>query len=381
MVFKLIRIDDQSSSKIQLPIGVHVIGRGKFLHNDDTDKRVSRGHAEMTVTKDAITLKALHKNPCFFTRKGTEEEGTELLQQDCTVSLCHGDRFGLLPDQYWYEVLDCPDQDSQDIPTDQEETEELDKEEERDVREQNGEEICCEENADCSELAQANNSEDTLQFEVNEDVEQNGSCSPSVICNDQESTEDYEVKPQVLLNTNERTPVKRSNSSGETSPVDVKKVKTEPDDGVVTGAAVAGPSNGQASSDSDSKDKGDGSPAKPNHPARERCFYGANCYRRNPQHKAQFSHPSDADWGTDARGACPHGRACGRRDPRHWDTHDHPPGTLPPNPHAQARRPGIQMIQRHGNIFYINAHSVNFFDDHFQVEDSDGDSVDYDYEF
>lgn len=42
---------------------------------------------------------------------------------------------------------------------------------------------------------------------------------------------------------------------------------------------------------------------------------------------------------------------------------------------------GMQLVQRHGNTFYINAHTVNFYDDHFQVEDSDGDSVDYDYEF
>lgn len=41
----------------------------------------------------------------------------------------------------------------------------------------------------------------------------------------------------------------------------------------------------------------------------------------------------------------------------------------------------MQVVQRHGNVFYINARSVNFYDDHFQVEDSDGDSVDYDYEF
>lgn len=41
----------------------------------------------------------------------------------------------------------------------------------------------------------------------------------------------------------------------------------------------------------------------------------------------------------------------------------------------------MRVVQRHGNVFYINAHAVNFYDDYFQVEDSDGDSVDYDYEF
>lgn len=41
----------------------------------------------------------------------------------------------------------------------------------------------------------------------------------------------------------------------------------------------------------------------------------------------------------------------------------------------------MRRVERHGNIYYINAHTVNFYDDHFETEDSDGDSVDYDYEF
>lgn len=46
-MFKLIRIDDQCSSKIQLSTGVHVIGRGKFLHvsyflNNQLDRQLSK---------------------------------------------------------------------------------------------------------------------------------------------------------------------------------------------------------------------------------------------------------------------------------------------------------------------------------------------------
>lgn len=42
---------------------------------------------------------------------------------------------------------------------------------------------------------------------------------------------------------------------------------------------------------------------------------------------------------------------------------------------------GMQVVQRHGNTYYINAHTVNFYDDHFEALDSDGESVDFDYEF
>ncbi|XP_026733712.1 uncharacterized protein LOC113506941 isoform X1 [Trichoplusia ni] len=268
MVFKLIRIDDQcSSSKIQLSTGVHVIGRGKFLHNDDTDKRVSRNHAELEVTDDAVTLKALHQNPCFFIKKDTDKK--ELLQQDCTVSLYHGDRFGLIPNHFWYEVLNCPSQGGEETPIVDEVTKEVRIKEARDVGASETEEN----SADTRDSAK--DSEETIQFENNEeDADQNCSCSPSIMNNDQEPTEEYEVP----LDPDAKTPLKRSNSFRETSPIDVKKVKTEPDDGVDTGASVAGPSNGQASSDSDSKDKDDASPAKPDRPARERCLYGANCY-------------------------------------------------------------------------------------------------------
>lgn len=41
----------------------------------------------------------------------------------------------------------------------------------------------------------------------------------------------------------------------------------------------------------------------------------------------------------------------------------------------------MRVVEKRGNIFYINANNVNFYDDHFEVEDSEGDSVDYDYEF
>lgn len=47
----------------------------------------------------------LHQNPCFYIKKGLKE--TEILRQNNTITLCNGDKFGLLPDAYWFEVLFC----------------------------------------------------------------------------------------------------------------------------------------------------------------------------------------------------------------------------------------------------------------------------------
>uniref|UniRef100_A0A2A4K6H3 Aprataxin and PNK-like factor PBZ domain-containing protein n=1 Tax=Heliothis virescens TaxID=7102 RepID=A0A2A4K6H3_HELVI len=402
MVFKLVRIDSPSPCKIPLVIGTHVIGRGKFLHNDDTDKRVSRNHAELEVTADAVNLKSLHQNPCFFIKKSVE---THLLQQDCTVLLCHGDKFGLLPDHFWYEVLHCPDQDTPGTATPDPTDKEINNEEEEliNFNEEVGEQdnVSHENGATAEEEVLHFSEEQAIHFEENsEEVNGARSASPSLLTApepdvpadgpgtpdlpdvapaspnlpgpmDLADTEDYKV-PIDLPTDQSRSPAKRDHSPNDSSPVDLKRVKNER----VSDADTAGPSNDQPSSNTDTKNNG-AAPTQPKPRLRERCLYGENCYRRNPQHLSEFAHPRDADWGAGARGVCPYGAACRRRDPRHWAAHEHPPGTQPP----QQGRPGMQVVQRHGNVYYINAHSVNFYDDHFQVEDSDGDSVDYDYEF
>ncbi|XP_071444249.1 aprataxin and PNK-like factor [Hetaerina americana] len=53
---------------------------------------------------------------------------------------------------------------------------------------------------------------------------------------------------------------------------------------------------------------------------RMRCKYGASCYRRNEDHKKQFSHPDDPDHApatSDDRPECKYGTLCYRRNPQH----------------------------------------------------------------
>ena len=38
---------------------------------------------------------------------------------------------------------------------------------------------------------------------------------------------------------------------------------------------------------------------------RPRCQFGAGCYRKNPQHKAQFCHPTDVDWDSGSQPPAP----------------------------------------------------------------------------
>ncbi|NWU23241.1 APLF factor, partial [Dyaphorophyia castanea] len=67
------------------------------------------------------------------------------------------------------------------------------------------------------------------------------------------------------------------------------------------------------------------------------CMYGSVCYRKNPVHFQQFSHPADDDYqdmeavaqdDNDNRPECPYGTACYRKNPQHKLEYKHsaPPG-------------------------------------------------------
>merc|ERR1712018_43314 len=53
---------------------------------------------------------------------------------------------------------------------------------------------------------------------------------------------------------------------------------------------------------------------------REGCKYMNNCYRSNPSHRREFSHPTDSDWN---QGECPYGTTCYRRNPVHKSRFTH----------------------------------------------------------
>lgn len=83
---------------------------------------------------------------------------------------------------------------------------------------------------------------------------------------------------------------------------------------------------------------------------RKVCTYGSSCYRKNPAHFQEFSHPGDADY-EDASGGeededddkpeCPFGTACYRKNPQHKKEYKH---TQPPG--SQLRRQRRKVAQK-----------------------------------
>ena len=64
------------------------------------------------------------------------------------------------------------------------------------------------------------------------------------------------------------------------------------------------------------------------------CQYGASCYRKNPAHRTQQSHPGDSDYedekeskkdesDDDDKPQCPYGKSCYRQNPQHKRDYKH----------------------------------------------------------
>ncbi|CAG9560899.1 unnamed protein product [Danaus chrysippus] len=324
MTIKLIRTDTISPCKINLPKGEHVFGRGKLLE--------------------------LHLNPCFFQKKQSTE--TEILKLNNTIILNHGDRFGLLPDSYWFEILVCHDENKHCTETNSDnDTEEL-----------------CLEQGNCEARSLINNVQPNVNLNGADDGDANVRPeSPSLLAsidngvstpnNDSSKNEESVLteQSQRLENTElvtqyntqkaedfKQSPSKRPHSLDSS---EAKKIKTEEiteskpiikTEQTVKDEPSTPEDNNSEVKPGCSTDKKQPAqcdvkqdlvkPAKP----RERCMFGAQCYRRNPTHLEQYSHPQDADWGVGPRGVCPYGASCRRRNLMHWSTNDHPPGVLPP---------------------------------------------------
>ncbi|NXC28134.1 APLF factor, partial [Campylorhamphus procurvoides] len=105
------------------------------------------------------------------------------------------------------------------------------------------------------------------------------------------------------------------------------------------------------------------------HHKRTPCMYGSACYRKNPVHFQQFSHPNDDDYhdmGTvtqdddDNRPECPYGTACYRKNPQHKLEYKH------------SAPPGKRAVEKDG----ANEYDLNdsFIDDEEEEEPTDEDS-------
>ncbi|KAH9636786.1 hypothetical protein HF086_009126 [Spodoptera exigua] len=328
MIFKVVRIDTDHNHKIKLPVGIFTIGRGHFKI-DEIDKRISRNHAQLEVTADTLSLKSLHQNPCFYIKEGKQ---IHILRQDCSVELTHGNKFGD-NDPQTNEVTSVPQNadingvspqvpliDSAITPTKRNnssmDTSPVD------VKKVKTEPL--DSSIVRTEPMDTSNVQD-------ESTAQNTDVTSGTATGKVEPAESTTAKVEAEVSSNVKV-----------EPAESSNVKVEPDTGNPSAPIDVQP--GTSNNDQSGDNAAPASPVKPTVRLRERCFYGANCYRRNPQHREDFCHPNDSDWGAGEQVACPYGSGCRRRDPRHWQLHSHPAGTAPPAPRHHP--PGKQRRRR-----------------------------------
>ncbi|XP_069624841.1 aprataxin and PNK-like factor isoform X1 [Ranitomeya imitator] len=91
---------DGSGSHV-IPVGETVVGRGPLL--GIADKRVSRSHAVLEVVDDKLRIKATHVNPCFHRASGKSTYAP--LERNEWCWLHSGDCISLLPDKYFFKVI------------------------------------------------------------------------------------------------------------------------------------------------------------------------------------------------------------------------------------------------------------------------------------
>ncbi|XP_070588686.1 aprataxin and PNK-like factor [Erythrolamprus reginae] len=125
-----------------------------------------------------------------------------------------------------------------------------------------------------------------------------------------------------------------------------------------------------------------------NKPQRIACQYGKSCYRKNPIHFQQFSHPGDSDYPDsevltqvdDDRPECPYGTACYRKNPQHKLEYKH---TAPPESERRQTRSKVRsdLVDENDDDGEANEYDLNdsFIDDE-EEEECDPTDEDSDWE-
>ncbi|XP_030052214.1 aprataxin and PNK-like factor [Microcaecilia unicolor] len=133
--------------------------------------------------------------------------------------------------------------------------------------------------------------------------------------------------------------------------------------------------------------------SKQTHSMRIACIYGTNCYRKNPVHFLQFSHPGDSDYldaadgsqdDNDDRPECPYGTDCYRKNPQHKLEYKHTksPETEASRPRRKTSKKGKSALDDESdNDGVPNEYDLNdsFIDDE-EEEESDHTDEDSDWE-
>ncbi|XP_062702539.1 uncharacterized protein LOC109411869 isoform X1 [Aedes albopictus] len=305
MAIQLVLFDCEKQVDIPVPSAEIVIGRDSILQCDD--KRISRQHGiikhDGAQAGRTIQITSTHANPIFLR---TSDQVLDILTKDLTATLRHGEKFALLPDQYWFEVRFRDTEDTA-------EAEEA-----------------------VSSSSAANPEEETSGVE---EVGATGGGTIRVRTMEEVNNAAVAVAEQRVLpdwmgggsGEKRKNEDDSEDSSKKARSEEVPAVKADPDSAEAsTSQQKPQPSSAadqEAGKTAIKKETADSTSS----PLRPSCEFGIRCYRRTLEHRAQFAHPNDSDYRRPTFPAapsdaphCPYGATCYRRNPQHFRDFQHP---------------------------------------------------------
>ncbi|XP_040285977.1 aprataxin and PNK-like factor isoform X1 [Bufo bufo] len=386
------------SGRHTVPAGETVIGRGPFL--GIADKRVSRSHAVLEVVDDKLRIKGMHVNPCFYQVRGKSTFVPLEINEWCWLH--SGDCISLLPDKYSFRVIAKDPSEEATLRNSQgveEESESNDNSTCSPITSSPGHvpsslsaasntrtdgklhnHVACAADGESSQPARRKRVLPNWMLQGDLPVQ----ALPSHVItagkkkrtmtqrtqktSSSKSKEEYvpeKKQPEVSFPTTSSslpraaTPVNLQKSLVVDNEEDYKKeehcdytpkLSTPPPSNSCSPGSPSTSNNKSSVAKADNSDNISLSPTSTQNSQqapkkRVPCIYGEQCYRKNPTHFQEFSHPGDSDYhdvengsqdDNDDRPECPYGTDCYRKNPQHKLEYKH---TRPPGRKLRKRNP------------------------------------------
>lgn len=383
--FDLVPVD--GGEPVHVPPGETVLGRGPFLQVGD--RRVSRHHGLLENVDGRLRLKPTHLNPCFIQSSLCDDP--QPLQKDEWHTLSHGDFFSLLPGHLIFQV-EAIDEDpptprnsqmfevegeapasgeelEQALPPDAETPDEAPSD--PSIGSKQG---ALSEKAAAEEkkmvyltspesrkrvlptwmMAAATATSKKAEFTPKVPKAKATTSSPRIKpvrvtpktpTSPEEAQSSSVEKPRKRRwNHREEPPQTKSDSPSHRSNTGSHQSEDGDDPASVSVSSLSGSeqSNRSLQASETRKTNQNNLPASSTSTAtstvRTPCQYGKDCYRKNPLHFQECSHPGDPDYQEEEekeddkeRPECPYGTDCYRKNPLHWKEYKHTkrPGAPP----------------------------------------------------
>lgn len=293
------------------------------------DHRISRKHALITVHKGGATIQSTHINPTFF--KSSGDGPIKVLKDNNILDLNNGNQFALLENYIWFTVKIISEHTASSVVDDKKRIHEdnifvntkrkkINECASSHIGDPNNNALPTVLNDTYSEVTKEN-----VKIETSTEIKQE-----PIGREIKQEPISQEVKQELI---DEEIKQELINEDIKQEPIDeIEKVLCNSATTLVDDNIDIDPSTSRA----------------PNI-RREHCWYGKQCYRKNPDHKANFSHPWDDDYESDSnnnRPVCPFGVRCYRRNTTHRRQFEH---FGPPAP-----RPRIVGVDYHHHHYNAN---------------------------